>query len=350
MRVDKEYCMSSYLMFRFIYDDNILFADGKTRTKYKMAEYRHPCASADDIDKAIKYELGNVDKNTGILLSGGMDRAILATYLPEGANAYTLRILAEGIPDETALAKHYADICGLNHHIVDITWDDYQKFMPTILKHKKAPFHSIEPMIYKAALAAKDDGCTRLLCGENADIVFGGMDGLLSKDWTYDEFVQRYTYLDPRKVLKNPVFITEPFEEYMSEGVFDAHSFIGKYFYREAINSYFDATACAGIELVVPYHHMKMSVPIDLNRIRSGESKYLIRELFSMRYNNAKPAVKLPMPRGVGHWLENWDGPVREEFLLGCVSGLKGDQKWQLYCLERFLDMLDNGEIEGAGF
>ena len=91
---------------------------------------------------------------------------------------------------------------------------------------------------------------------------------------------------------------------------------------------------------------MKMNIPIDLERIRNGESKYLIRELFAKRYHNAKPAVKLPMPRGVGQWLANWKGPVRDEFIPGCVEGLKGDQKWQLYCLEQFLNLLDSGEIE----
>ena len=51
------------------------------------------------------------------------------------------------------------------------------------------------------------------------------------------------------------------------------------------------------------------------------------------------------MPRAVGIWLADWDGPTREEFLPGCVEGLKADQKWLLYSLEMFLNMLDNNDF-----
>lgn len=50
---------------------------------------------------------------------------------------------------------------------------------------------------------------------------------------------------------------------------------------------------------------------------------------------------KTPMPRPVDEWLANWDGPQRDEFWTGCTENMTGDQKWYVYCLEKFLYMLD---------
>ena len=46
---------------------------------------------------------------------------------------------------------------------------------------KGAPIHSIETQIFIAAQKILADGFTKFIFGENADIIFGGMDGLLSK-------------------------------------------------------------------------------------------------------------------------------------------------------------------------
>ena len=45
---------------------------------------------------------------------------------------------------------------------------------------KCAPVHSIEPQILQAALQAKNDGIEIMFVGESSDLVFGGMDQLLS--------------------------------------------------------------------------------------------------------------------------------------------------------------------------
>ena len=67
------------------------------------------------------------------------------------------------------------------------------------MARKWAPVHSIEPQIYKAAIRAKKDGVKMILVGESADLIFGGMDQLISKDWSFDDFVNRYTFLMPEK-------------------------------------------------------------------------------------------------------------------------------------------------------
>lgn len=49
------------------------------------------------------------------------------------------------------------------------------------------------------------DGAQLMIVGESADLIFGGMDKLISPEWTFDEFVKRYTLLDPEAVLAESV-------------------------------------------------------------------------------------------------------------------------------------------------
>jgi hypothetical protein len=95
--VDKYFCMSSFLTFRYIFDEHKIFKEGIERTVYPLPEKKYMIRSADDIDVVIEKVLSPVvDKQTGIMLSGGMDSAILASYLPAGTKAYTLENLVEG--------------------------------------------------------------------------------------------------------------------------------------------------------------------------------------------------------------------------------------------------------------
>lgn len=83
------------------------------------------------------------------------------------------------------------------------------------------------------------------------------------------------------------------------------------------------------------------SVPLDYARVRAGENKYVVREVFERLYPGWTIPVKTPMPRPMNEWLANWNGPKRNEFWPNCASVLTGDQKWQLWALETFLDLID---------
>ena len=341
--VDIDYCISSFLTFRFVIDENKIFKKGIMRPLYPLPEIRFKIRTADDICAAIQEVFSStVDEQAGIMLSGGMDSAVLASYLPAGTKAYTLECQAAGATQETNKARYFAEKCGLDHRIVKISWEDYEKYAPLCMKLKGAPLHSIEPMICKAAFQAKSDGCTKLIFGDPADIKFGGMDGLLAQDWTEDEFKKRYTFVEPSRVVKRPIDTREPFAKYAQKGFYDAHGFINDFFLTEAHNSYSNPCKIAGVEYVTPYVFMSLDGPIDLQRIRRGESKYLIRELFAKRYPGMAPATKLAMPRAVGFWLKDWEGPQRAEFLPDCIEGLTGDQIWYVYVLEWFLNLIEN--------
>lgn len=339
---DVNLAASSFLMYRTIVQENLSFSDRLQPRFFLPPSSRIPVRTIGDIDRAIRAVLNKTEgKPVAVALSGGIDSAIIAKYLPKGSLAYTFRCVAPGAIDETQRAREHAESCGLQHKVIDMTWQDYLAFAPVLMERKGMPIHSIEPQIYKAALTAKADGAEHLIFGESADEIFGGMDKLLSKDWTFDEFVNRYAYVMPESVLKNGVRLLSPFEKYRKGGGIDVYGFLTDYFYRESNGSYNNACAAAGIGYVAPYVHMVLDTPLDLARIRAGEPKYLLQELYRKLYGVSGVPGKVPMPRAVAQWLQDWGGPERREFLPNCVDGLTGDQKWMVFILEVFLNQLD---------
>ena len=91
-----------------------------------------------------------------------------------------------------------------------------------------------------------------------------------------------------------------------------------------------------------PCQKAKMANPLDLQRVRAGDSKYMLRALFRKRYPDIPVPNKIPMPREVAFWLKDWEGPRRKEFIRDSHLNLNGDQKWQLFCLETFLNLFDS--------
>ena len=121
----------------------------------------------------------------------------------------------------------------------------------------------------------------------------------------------------------------------------DLYDFINTYFRQEALGTYTNACNTAGIEFSGPYSMTYMDCPIDYQRIRSGDTKYIIRELFRELYPGTDLPVKIPMPRPVNEWFAGWEGPERPEFIPHCTDHMTGDQKWMVWCLERYLNMMD---------
>lgn len=341
---DKKYCMSSYMAFRYIENDDCEFYDGMHHENIKpLADSERILVhSTDDIDLEIGKQMEQFkDKKKGILLSGGMDSAIVASYL-SGSDAYTFRFLGgEFQSEELARAEYYAKYYGLNLHYVDISWDTVVSHLEPVMKAKCAPVHSIEPQILQAALQAKADGIEMMFVGESSDLIFGGMDGLLAKDWTFEEFMNRYIFTKPEDVLNEPVSMQYLFERYCKDGnMIDFLSFMDNVFSIESSSSYMNAFAVADMPYYDPYARLKMADELDLHRIRNGEPKYLIRALMAKKYPEIPVPNKVPMPRPVDAYFKTWEGPSRPEFRRDIdMSKFTGNQKWQMYCLERFLDI-----------
>lgn len=341
--INKIYCMSHYLAFRFIKDENINFYKGLEHEVYKghLENEIQSVTTINDMDRIIKEKISEfyLPDKTAILLSGGMDSAILASYLPKGTKAYTFHCVAEGAIDEREQAKKYCDAYGLNQEIIEMNWSDFEELTPEILKKDGVPFHSIEVQLLKAAKYAKSQGVERFVIGESADLIFGGMDKLIGKDWDFEEFYNRYNFVEPLNALKNFVSVTDVYKKYrLPNNKIDFMTFMDEVFSIESSTSYMHAFENAGIEYLDPYSFMKMAEPLDLNRVRNGEPKYMIRELFAKRYPNIPIPNKIPMPRATTQWLRDYK-TTRPEFIEGCTDNMTGDQKWLCWCLEQFLNM-----------
>lgn len=345
--IDKKYCMSSYMAFRYIENDEKEFYEGMKHNNITPIadDQRILVKTVDDIDREIGKQMEQFkDKKKGILLSGSMDSAIVASYL-SGSDAYTFRFLGgEFQKEELARAEYYAKFYGLTLHYVDITWDTVISHLDACMKAKCAPVHSIEPQILQAALQAKADGVEMMFVGESSDLIFGGMDGLLAKDWTFEEFMNRYIFTKPEDVLVEPESMQYLFERYRKGDMIDFLTFMDDVFSIESSSSYLNAFAVAGMPYYDPYAKLKMADELDLYRVRHGEPKYLIRELMAKKYPEIPVANKVPMPRPVDEYFKTWEGPTRPEFRKDIdMSKFTGNQKWQMYCLEKFLEM--NEEI-----
>ena len=345
--VDKTYCMSSYMAFRYIERDGAEFAEGLHHENFvpKPAHKRIPVLSHEDMDSAIQEVFDNLaGKRLGIMLSGGMDSASLAAYM-RGADAYTFRFLGGDFQgEELARAESYAEHHRLNLHYVDIDWNTVLDHVDAVMKAKGAPVHSIEPQILQAALQAKADGVEHMIVGESADLIFGGMDQLIGQDWDLDAFEQRYNFTDPKAVLRNPADTHYLYERYRigDSDKIDFLRFMDEVFSIESSGSYMNAFSVAGMPYTDPYAGLIMADPLDLDRVRNGEPKYMVRALFHSKYPDLPVPNKVPMPRPVDAYFADWKGPVRPEFRDDIdLATLNGNQKWQLWCLERFLNNLE---------
>lgn len=93
-----------------------------------------------------------------------------------------------------------------------------------------------------------------MIVGESADLIFGGMNQLLSKDWTVDEFTKRYTFLDPKKVLVEPVDMNHLFERYRKDNnKIDFLIFIDDVFSIKSSSSYLNVFNVASMSYYDPY-------------------------------------------------------------------------------------------------
>lgn len=353
MAADKKYCMSSYLAFRYIEDDNKDFYDkGCHRNITPVPEKEKIYVrTAEDIDCEIRRQMNQFkDVKKGVMLSGGMDSAIVASYLT-GADAYTFRFFGgEFQKEELARAEYYAGYYHLRLHYVDISWETVTSYLRPVMKVKCAPVHSIEPQILQAALQAKNDGIEMMFVGESSDLVFGGMDSLLAEDWTFDEFVDRYMFTKPEDVLTESEDMRYLFERYrINENGIDFLRFMDDVFSVESSSSYFNAFAAAEMPYYDPYARLKMAEELNLKRVRNGEPKYLIRQLMAKKYPEIPVPDKIPMPRPVDEYFKDWQGPVRPEFRKDIdMKKFTGNQKWQMYCLEQFLNMNETENEKGV--
>ena len=342
------YCMSSFLMYRTVVDRTKSFSDNFPPFYRPFPADRRSICDSDALLAYLREAIAakTKGKKCALALSGGIDSAILLTMMPEDTITYTFKCIVPGkeVTDETPRAREYLAWARpeLLHRVVPVCWEDMESMIDPLMRHKGSPTHSIEVQIYKAARQAKEDGCDMMIFGETADCIYGGHSDLLSRDYTVGEFADRWSFVKPWHVLKDPRLVMEPFRQFAEDGAVNVPAFLTDFESGPSLNFYENACALAGIELYAPYAHTRMGVPLDLERVRRGENKYIVREVFQKLYPDMQIPPKTPMPRPMNEWFADWPGPSRPEFWPHCTDHMTGDQKWLVYVLERFLNMISS--------
>lgn len=346
--VDKEYCMSSFLTYRYVTDPQRIWKEGCEHREFTPVEEKdkYSCLDAKDVDIIIRKILQKYDlSKCALMLSGGIDSGILASYMPEGTKAYTVKSPAKASAIEVERAKRVCDKYHLEHIVVEVTWSDYEACIDTLMRHDGCPVFANEPQVYTLTKQMIRDGAETIILGDNADMAFGGMDRLLSREWTYDQWVHRYTFLEPKRVLQHPVDVSDAYKRYKrGEDQIDYIGFLSDIFAMSSSGAYINAFNTLEIRYVDPYAYMKMKESLDLDRVRRGESKYILRDLYRNKFPEFDVPEKIAMARAVDVWLKDWKGPIRKEFKENCIEGLTGEQKFLVYSLERFLNLMDIAE------
>lgn len=339
-------CLSYYLAFRYLPKNNLSWID-KKNIKPNLHKYNNITTigikNSDDITKNLKNIIQKYkNKKNGILLSSGIDSIILAYFLPKNTTAYTIKFIAPNAIDESIHASIIAKHLGLKHKIVEVSWKDYQSKLNKLMIHKKAPLHPAEIGIYCGAAKARKDGVDNLFVGCGADALFGGLDKLLSKDWEYKEFVNRFNSINPKIILKNPSSVNSIYQKYNKNNLIDVTKFIKDILNPQTEQMFTNAITTAGCKIVAPYEKFYLTKPLDIKKIRKGESKYLLKEVYNKLYPDIKSLEKIPFARPMDQWMKNWNDIHRPEFRDDInIEELTGEQKWLIYCLQKFMDLID---------
>ncbi|MEA3210630.1 MAG: hypothetical protein QOE70_3687 [Chthoniobacter sp.] len=128
------------------------------------------------LQDAIRLRLIS-DVPLGVQLSGGVDSSLIthlvSRLLPERVNTYSINCINSSY-DEGGYAQDIADRCGVTHHPIDFTADDFLRDWESAVFHNDEPLnhpHSL-PIMRLTEVARSD--VTVLLSGEGADETFAG--------------------------------------------------------------------------------------------------------------------------------------------------------------------------------
>ena len=309
---------------------------------------RYQVTTTDEVIDALAWTteaVAALDGPMGLLLSGGIDSAVLAAFMPPDTPCFTVVFDAPGAADESAAAAEVAAHWGLPHSIIHVSFADYEAHADHLMANKAAPLHPAEVPLYLVAHHARLQGISALAVGSGADSVFGGLHHLLARDWTFEHFVDRYTFADPESILAMPADTSPAFEAYRRGDGIDVEAFLAERHGQGTVQAVENAIGAAGVRACIPYGLLELAAPLDLDRIRAGESKYLLADAYRLLYDTDEVPTKVPFARPVGTWLRGWEGPAaRPEFrddLPHRVGDLSGEALWLTWCLDRFCSLLD---------
>lgn len=127
--------------------------------------------------RAVERQLMS-DVEVGVLLSGGIDSALVATLAQRNSarrmKAFTVGYSEQDDSDEVVPARETAGMLGMEHHTARIGCEDFYGSMRRLVSIIEEPLAttSVIPMDYLAQLAARE--VKVVLCGQGADESNGG--------------------------------------------------------------------------------------------------------------------------------------------------------------------------------
>lgn len=335
-------CISTFLVYRDLPRDTTPF-DSKIDLLIDTTK-KTDISCEEDLDKYLKEYFSKIDfSKTGICLSGGIDSALLSSYCPKGTIAFTLKYPETDGVDEVKQAKIYAEKFGLRLVEVPVTFQDVLDFQDDLMLQKGEPLSSIEIGLYKMALRALDFGLENLITGSGADCAFGGLFNLMSRKWTNEEFIKRFTFVEPSLVLKNPEQPADYYKEYCGKDFFETNRFLSGLYGESTIKYFSNAFRLANINYLAPYEYLNVKFELDYERIRNGEEKYFLRTLFKHRVGELFVPRKYPLPRPLKIWNKLY-GPIKNvEFKENAYELCSTDeQRWIVYSIDHFLYLYKN--------
>lgn len=115
----------------------------------------------------------------GLFLSGGIDSsailALMARISRQPVCAFTAAFPNSRAADESAAASRVAKAVGADHHVVELTRQDFWTDAPKVVAALDDPTTDAAALpTYKLAAAARQAGIKVVLSGEGADEIFGG--------------------------------------------------------------------------------------------------------------------------------------------------------------------------------
>jgi Asparagine synthase len=297
--------------------------------------------SENEIVEYIKSRLQDLPVSSGILLSGGIDSAILARFMPAGSVAYTIEYEeAQNRSEFQAAARFLAR--DVRHQRVFVGRRKFFKAAEELVSRKRMPLVPHEPAVAVACQQALRDGVTHLVGGFGADSGFGGFPNYY-RNCRWDDFARNILpkFWDPSAVLKQCGDVAWVARQYVAGGLVDVQSFL-KEVGAEG-NAVATAVQALGLTPVFPYGDMRYNRRFDVERIVSGDDKYLLKEIFGRLYPNLSPAQKFPLHVPYNQWMMGYQ-PSRKEFKENLkLQPDQGKRNALVYSLERYFIHQENG-------
>lgn len=314
---------SEYLSFRSFYTE---FGPDAAR----LPQIR----TFDELRAVIQREIAKAER-PALMLSGGMDSAIMVPFMPKKSVAYTFTH-PQITKDEVSIARDYTEQFGLVHKVIQLDVDQYFDVMPLLMKNKRMPLSPAEPIFHILSLEAAADGHSHIVTGAGSDLKQGGFPSLRKRRtrWSFERKLNR-AYLCPQAILKKGTGIQHVLKEYskpsFAKVMIDAQRFLTEV--GTEAHAFDNAISSAGIGHIAPL--TTVLCPFDAQRNAQMPKAY-IQEFFKDIYGTLPPK-KLGLQKP-SFALEGYR-PERDEFRQDFnYEGLDYNRRYLVYSLERFMN------------